>query len=75
MQIDIYQVPLSLSLVVKSAHSPKKKKKKKRERKPVCQCRRHKKCRYGDGPMMAEELDRETTFSPTSSSKEHLNAE
>ena len=33
MQIDIYQVPLSLSLVVKSAHSPKKKKKKERERK------------------------------------------
>ena len=32
MQIDIYQVPLSLSLVVKSAHSPKKKKKKKREK-------------------------------------------
>ena len=33
MQIDIYQVPLSLSLMVKSAHSPKKKKKKKRKEK------------------------------------------
>ena len=27
------------------------------------------------GPKMAEEQDGETTFSPTNSSKEHLNAE
>ena len=27
------------------------------------------------GPQMAEEQDGETTFSPTNSSKEHLNAE
>lgn len=36
MQIDIYQVPLSLSLMVKSAHSPKKKKKEKvKKKKPL----------------------------------------
>ena len=29
----------------------------------------------GGGPKMAEEQDGETTFSPTNSSKEHLNAE
>ena len=29
----------------------------------------------GGGPKMVEELDRETTFSPSNSSKEHLNAE
>ena len=29
----------------------------------------------GGGPKMAEEYDRETTFSCTNSSKEHLNAE
>ena len=34
MQIDIYQVPLSLSLMVKSAHSPKKKKKRKEKETP-----------------------------------------
>ena len=28
-----------------------------------------------DGPKMAEEYDRETTFSPTNSSKDYLNAE
>lgn len=32
MQIDIYQVPLSLSLMVKSAHSPKKKKRESKEK-------------------------------------------
>ena len=31
--------------------------------------------RMGGGPKMAEEQDGETTFSPTNSSKEHLNAE
>ena len=31
--------------------------------------------RQGGGPKMAEEQDRETTFSPTNSSKEHMNAE
>ena len=36
MQIDIYQVPLSLSLMVKSAHSPKKKKREKvKKKKPL----------------------------------------
>ena len=29
----------------------------------------------GGGPMMAKEQDGETTFSPTNSSKEHLNTE
>ena len=29
----------------------------------------------GGGPKMAEEYDGETTFCPTNSSKEHLNAE
>ena len=29
----------------------------------------------GGGPKMAEEEDGETPFSPTNSSKEHLNAE
>ena len=29
----------------------------------------------GGGPKVVEEYDRETTFSPTNSSKEHLNAE
>ena len=31
--------------------------------------------KIGDGPKMAEKQDGETTFSPTNSSKEHLNAE
>ena len=34
-----------------------------------------KKNRGGGGAKMAEEQDGETTFSPTNSSKEHLNAE
>ena len=29
----------------------------------------------GGGPKMVEEKDRETAFSPTNSSKDHLNAE
>ena len=29
----------------------------------------------GGGPKVVEEYDRETTFSPTNSSKDHLNAE
>ena len=29
----------------------------------------------GGGPKMVEEYDGETTFSPTNSSKDHLNAE
>ena len=33
MQIDIYQVLLSLSLTVKSAHSPKKKREREKEKK------------------------------------------
>ena len=31
--------------------------------------------KVGDGPKMVEEWDGETTFSPTNSSKDHLNAE
>ena len=34
-----------------------------------------KKWSVGGGPKMVEEYDRETTFSPTNSSKKHLNAE
>ena len=32
-------------------------------------------CSPGGSPKVVEELDEETTFSPTNSSKEHLNAE
>ena len=32
-------------------------------------------CQQGGGPKMVEEQDRETTFSPTNSLKDHLNAE
>ena len=34
-----------------------------------------KNCMIRGGPKMAEEKDRETTFFPTNSSKDHLNAE
>ena len=34
-----------------------------------------KKAERGGGPKMAEEYDGENTFSPTNSSKEHLNIE
>ena len=34
-----------------------------------------KKGTFGEGAKMAEEQDRETTFSPTNSSKEQFNAE